>query len=84
MIGALASSFSLLATRPEEQNFGASTRVGATPPKNAIPKMDASDGAQDTVEIESAGFRIDTLDSMYLPGTPRFAGFNYWGSARTD
>ncbi len=34
--------------------------------------------------IESAGFRIDTLDSMYLPGTPRFAGFNYWGSARTD
>ena len=32
--------------------------------------------------IESAGFRIDDLDSMYLPGTPRFAGFNYWGTAR--
>ena len=32
--------------------------------------------------IETAGFRIDALDSMYLPGTPRFAGFNYWGSAR--
>ena len=32
--------------------------------------------------IEAAGFRIDTLDSMYLPGAPRFAGFNYWGSAR--
>ena len=32
--------------------------------------------------IESAGFRIDDLDSMYLPDTPRFAGFNYWGTAR--
>ncbi len=32
--------------------------------------------------IEAAGFRIDALDSMYLPGAPRFAGFNYWGSAR--
>ena len=32
--------------------------------------------------IEAAGFRIDTLESMYLPGAPRFAGFNYWGSAR--
>ena len=32
--------------------------------------------------IASAGFRIDTLGSMCLPGVPRFAGFNYWGSAR--
>ncbi len=32
--------------------------------------------------IETAGFRIDALDSMYLPGAPRFAAFNYWGSAR--
>ena len=32
--------------------------------------------------IEAAGFRIDTLDSDYLPRTPRFAGFNYWGCAR--
>ncbi len=31
--------------------------------------------------IEGAGFRIDSLDTMYLPHTPRFAGFNYWGSA---
>jgi ubiquinone/menaquinone biosynthesis C-methylase UbiE len=31
--------------------------------------------------IESAGFRIDDMQTMYLPGTPRFAGFNYWGSA---
>ena len=32
--------------------------------------------------IEGAGFRIDSLDTMYLPHTPRFAGFNYWGSAQ--
>ena len=32
--------------------------------------------------IEAAGFGIDNLESMYLPSTPRFAGFNYWGSAR--
>ena len=31
--------------------------------------------------IEAAGFRVDTLESGYLPRTPRFAGFNYWGSA---
>jgi len=32
--------------------------------------------------IETAGFGIDNLETMYLPNTPRFAGFNYWGSAR--
>jgi ubiquinone/menaquinone biosynthesis C-methylase UbiE len=31
--------------------------------------------------IEGAGFRVDSLESGYLPRTPRFAGFNYWGSA---
>jgi len=31
--------------------------------------------------IGGAGFRVDDLQVMYLPGTPRFAGFNYWGSA---
>jgi ubiquinone/menaquinone biosynthesis C-methylase UbiE len=31
--------------------------------------------------IEEAGFHIADMDVMYLPGTPRFAGFNYWGSA---
>ena len=31
--------------------------------------------------IEAAGFRIDRLDSAYLPRTPRFAGFNYRGIA---
>lgn len=32
--------------------------------------------------IEAAGFGIDNLETMYLPGSPRFSGFNYWGSAR--
>jgi len=31
--------------------------------------------------IEDSGFRVEGLETMYLPGTPRFAGFNYWGSA---
>lgn len=31
--------------------------------------------------IESSGFRVQGLETMYLPGTPRFAGFNYWGEA---
>jgi len=31
--------------------------------------------------IRDAGFRVDGLETMYLPGTPRFAGFNYWGMA---
>jgi ubiquinone/menaquinone biosynthesis C-methylase UbiE len=31
--------------------------------------------------IEEAGFTIKDMATMYLPGTPRFAGFNYWGSA---
>jgi len=31
--------------------------------------------------IADGGFRIDGMETMYLPGTPRFAGFNYWGQA---
>ncbi len=31
--------------------------------------------------IESAGFNIGWQEQMYLPGTPRFAGFNRWGAA---
>lgn len=31
--------------------------------------------------IEQAGFDIQAIETMYLPGTPRFAGFNYWGNA---
>ncbi len=32
--------------------------------------------------IKSAGFTIEKLDTMYLPKSPKWAGFNYWGSAR--
>ncbi|HEY1711066.1 MAG TPA: class I SAM-dependent methyltransferase [Rhizomicrobium sp.] len=31
--------------------------------------------------IQQSGFKVDDMETMYLPGTPRFAGFNYWGSA---
>mgnify|MGYP000850511718 CR=1 FL=1 len=31
--------------------------------------------------IAKGGFRIEQLETMYLPGTPRFAGFNSWGRA---
>jgi ubiquinone/menaquinone biosynthesis C-methylase UbiE len=31
--------------------------------------------------IQDSGFRIESMETMYLPGTPRFAGFNYWGDA---
>ena len=31
--------------------------------------------------IKTAGFKIDNLEQMYLPSTPKFAGYNYWGSA---
>lgn len=32
--------------------------------------------------LRGGGFSIASLDAMYLPGTPRFAGFNVWGSAQ--
>lgn len=31
--------------------------------------------------IEDAGFNIDSMEQMYLPSTPKFAGYNYWGTA---
>jgi ubiquinone/menaquinone biosynthesis C-methylase UbiE len=31
--------------------------------------------------IESSGFNIEEIDTMYLPSTPKFAGYNYWGFA---
>ncbi|HEY4944122.1 MAG TPA: class I SAM-dependent methyltransferase [Rhizomicrobium sp.] len=34
--------------------------------------------------IQDAGFKVEDMATMYLPGTPRFAGFNYWGSASKD
>lgn len=32
--------------------------------------------------IREGGFEIEKMETMYLPSTPRFAGFNYWGSAK--
>jgi len=31
--------------------------------------------------IQDAGMRIEEVDSAYLAGTPRFAGYNIWGVA---
>ena len=31
--------------------------------------------------ITSSGFKISKMEEMYLPGTPKFAGYNYWGVA---
>ncbi len=31
--------------------------------------------------IRDGGFAIEAMETMYLPGTPRFAGYNYWGTA---
>ena len=31
--------------------------------------------------IKNAGFEIKTMEQMYLPSTPKFAGYNYWGTA---
>lgn len=32
--------------------------------------------------LEQGGFQITTMESGYMPGVPRIAGFNYWGVAR--
>jgi len=32
--------------------------------------------------IEASGFAIDTLETMYLPVSPKIAAYNYWGAAR--
>jgi SAM-dependent methyltransferase len=34
-----------------------------------------------TAAVASAGFRIERSDAMYLPRTPRFAGWSEWGEA---
>ena len=31
--------------------------------------------------LEQEGFAVEKLETRYLPATPRFAGFNYWGTA---
>lgn len=32
--------------------------------------------------LDAGGFDIIEMNQDYLPGTPRFAGYNFWGSAR--
>jgi len=32
--------------------------------------------------IRSSGFKISNMEEMYLPSTPKFAGYNYWGVAK--
>jgi len=34
-----------------------------------------------TAAIAAAGFQVRQSDSMFLPGTPRIAGWNEWGEA---
>ena len=31
--------------------------------------------------VKSGGFSMDSLETMYLPSTPKFAGYNFWGTA---
>jgi ubiquinone/menaquinone biosynthesis C-methylase UbiE len=50
---------------PVWKKIGGGCHVG-----RAIPKL-----------IREGGFSVQDMETMYLPGTPRFAGFNYWGSA---
>ena len=32
--------------------------------------------------LKRGGFEIESIDSMYVPKTPRVAGYTYWGSAK--
>ncbi|MDP5065458.1 MAG: class I SAM-dependent methyltransferase [Haliea sp.] len=32
--------------------------------------------------LAAGGFQVGDLQTLYLPGTPRIAGYNYWGRAR--
>jgi SAM-dependent methyltransferase len=32
--------------------------------------------------VSAAGFALDRVDTMYLPRSPKWSSFNYWGSAR--
>ena len=34
--------------------------------------------------IKDSGFKIEEMDEMYLPKTPKIAGYNYWGYARVQ
>ena len=32
--------------------------------------------------LKNGGFKINSLDKMYLPSTPKIVAYNYWGSAQ--
>ncbi|GAA5316251.1 MAG: methyltransferase domain-containing protein [Candidatus Pelagadaptatus aseana] len=32
--------------------------------------------------LQHAGFEIETMEKMYLPSTPKIAGYCYWGTAK--
>jgi hypothetical protein len=34
-----------------------------------------------TSAVEAAGFKVARQETMYLPGAPRWAGWNEWGEA---
>jgi len=34
--------------------------------------------------LNESGMKIDKMQTMYLPKTPRFVGYNYWGTAVND
>jgi ubiquinone/menaquinone biosynthesis C-methylase UbiE len=34
--------------------------------------------------IRAGGFTIERLDTRYLPGAPKWSGFNFWGTARSQ
>ena len=31
--------------------------------------------------LSSSGFKVNNLEQMYLPSTPKIVGYNYWGNA---
>ncbi|PLW69402.1 class I SAM-dependent methyltransferase [Pseudohalioglobus lutimaris] len=33
--------------------------------------------------LDAGGFTVTNLEQQYIPGTPRIAGYNYWGGARS-
>ena len=33
------------------------------------------------VILSDSGFKVDNLQQMYLPSTPKIVGYNYWGAA---
>jgi hypothetical protein len=31
--------------------------------------------------LSDSGFKVNNLQQMYLPSTPKIVGYNYWGTA---